>query len=64
MLLLKLDIMWKKLVDKALSEPKKDVKFEAGGNKEYKVKVIIDSIMYGQQINNSDQMLGFYYFIL
>ncbi len=50
-------------MDKALLEPEKDVEFEAGGNKEYKVKVIIDSIVYGQQAN-SDQMPGLYYVFL
>ncbi len=50
-------------MDKALPEPEKDVKFELGGNKEYEVKTIIDSMVYGQQANNN-QMPGFYYLIL
>ena len=37
-------------------------KLEAGNNKEYKVKAIIDSVVYGQQANNL--MLDFYYLIL
>ena len=40
--------MRKKQVNKALPEFKKKLKFEAGSNKEYKVKAIIDSIMYSQ----------------
>ncbi len=34
-------------VDKALPEPEKKVEFEARDNKEYKVEVIIDSMVYG-----------------
>ncbi len=49
-------------MDKALPEPKKELEFETGGNKEYKVKAIIDSVVYGQQAN--DQMPGLYYFVL
>ena len=64
MSLLEKDITRKRQVDKkALLEPKKDIKFEAKGNKEYKVKIIIDSAMYGQQANNN-QIPGFYYLIL
>ncbi len=48
-------------MDKALSEPKKVLKFEAGGNKEYEVEAIIDSAVYGQQAN--DQMPGLYYLV-
>ncbi len=48
-------------MDKALPEPEKEVKFEAGDNKEYKVKAIIDSAVYGQQVNN--QRPGLYYLI-
>ena len=47
-------------MDKALPEPEKE--FETGDNKEYEVKAIIDSVVYGQQANN--QMPGLYYFIL
>ena len=56
--------MRKRRVDKALPEPKKDLEFEAKSNKEYKVKAIIDSVVYGKQTNNSNQMSGFYYFVL
>ncbi len=41
-------------MDNALPEPEKNLEFEAGGNKEYKVKAVIDSMVYGQQTNNSD----------
>ena len=51
-------------MNKALSKLAKDLKFETDGNKEYKVKAIINSAKYGQQINGSDQMSGFYYLIL
>ncbi len=60
-LLLEQDITRKGRVDKALPEPEKELEFEARGNKEYKVKAIIDSAMYGQQSNN--QMPGLYYLI-
>ncbi len=49
-------------VDKALPESEKDLMFEAGGDKEYKVEAIINSAMYGQQTN--DQMPSLYYLIL
>ncbi len=49
--------------NKALPEPEKDLEFEAGGNKKYKVKAIIDNAVYSQQAN-SNQMSGFYYFLL
>ncbi len=49
-------------MDKALPEPKKDLKFEAKGNKEYEVEAIIDSAVYDQQAN-SDQRSGLYYFV-
>ncbi len=64
MSLLKQDTTRKKRVDnKALPESEKDLKFEVEGNKEYKVKAIIDSVIYGQQAN-SNQMPGLYYLIL
>ncbi len=44
---------------KALREPEKE--FEAGDNKEYDVKAIINSAVYGQQTNN--QMPGLYYLV-
>ena len=56
--------MRKKQVDKDLLEPEKDLELEVGGNKEYEVKAIIDSVMYGQQANINNQMPGFYYFVL
>ncbi len=46
MLLLEQDITRRKRVDKALLESEKDLEFEAGGNKEYEVKVIIDNALY------------------
>ena len=48
MSLLEQDTIRKRQVDKALSEPEKDLKFKAGGNKKYKIKAIIDSRVYGQ----------------
>ena len=39
-------------MDKALPELEKELEFEAGDNKEYKVKAIIDSTVYSQQANN------------
>ncbi len=52
MLLLEQDTTRKGRVDKALPEPEKEFEFEAGDNKEYEVKAIIDSAMYGQQAND------------
>ncbi len=54
--------MRKRRVDKALPELEKDLEFKAGDDKEYKVKAIIDSAVYGQQAN--DQMPGLYYLVL
>ncbi len=51
-----------KWVDKALPKPEKDVEFKVGGNKEYKVEAIIDSVVYSQQAN-SNQRPSFYYFV-
>ncbi len=62
MSLLKQDTTRKKQVDKALLELEKDVEFEARGNKEYEVKAIINSVVYGQQAN-SNQMPSLYYLI-
>ncbi len=56
--LLEQDITRKRRVDKALPEPEKEFEFEAGDNKEYEVKAIINSVVYGQQAN--DQMSGLY----
>ncbi len=50
MSLLEQDTTRKERVDKALPEPEKE--FEAGDNKEYEVKAIIDSAVYGQQAND------------
>ena len=41
------DITRKQRVDKALPELEKKLEFEAGGNTEYKIKAIIDSVVYG-----------------
>ena len=60
MLLLEQDTTRKRQVDKALLEPKKE--FEAGDNKEYEVKAIIDSAVYDQQANI--QMPSLYYLVL
>ncbi len=48
MSLLEQDITRKKQVDKAMPKPEKILEFKAGGNKEYKVKAIIDSVVYNQ----------------
>ena len=48
--------------NKTLLEPEKELEFKAGDNKEYEVKAIIDSAMYGQQANN-DQMPDLYYLV-
>ncbi len=49
--------------NKALPEPEKELEFEARVDKEYEVKTIIDSVVYGQQAN-SNQIPGFYYLVL
>ncbi len=46
-LLLEQDTTKKRQVTNALPKPKKDLKFEAGGNKQYEVKAIINNAMYG-----------------
>ena len=48
--------------NKTLLELEKELEFEAGDNKEYKVKAIIDNALYGQQANNK-QMPGLYYLV-
>ncbi len=48
----------------ALAEPEKDFEFKVRSNKKYEVKAIIDNAVYGQQTNSSNQILGFYYFVL
>ncbi len=47
-------------MDKALSEVEKNVEFQTGGNKEYEVKAIINSAVYGQQTNDNDQIPDLY----
>ncbi len=49
--------------NKALPELGKELKFEIGGNKEYEVEAIINSVVYSQQAN-SNQMPGLYYLVL
>ena len=64
MLLLKYDITRKGQVNnKTLLEPKKNKKIEAKTNKEYKVKVIINSAVYDKQAI-SNQISNFYYLVL
>ncbi len=48
MSLLEQNIKRRGRVNKALPEPEKDLEFKAGGNKEYEIKAIIDSAVYGQ----------------
>ncbi len=62
--LLEQDITKKELINNALPEPEKDLKFAFGDNREYEVKAIIDSVVYGQQANSSDQMPALYYLVL
>ena len=50
MLLLEQDTIIKKQVNKTLLERK--IKFAAENNKQYKFKVIIDSIVYSKEANN------------
>ncbi len=45
--LLEQDTMRKGWVDKTILESEKDVQFEAGDNKDYEFKVIINNAMYG-----------------
>ncbi len=58
-LLLEQNIIRKKQVNNVLPESEK---FETKDNKEYKVKAIIEKIMYDKKRNN--QMPGLYYFVL
>ena len=52
MLLLEQDITWKKQVnEKILLEP--EIKFEAGDNKKYEVKAIINSAVYKKEMVNN-----------
>ena len=64
MLLLEQDIIKKTQIDKALPDPRKELEFKAGDNKEYEIKAIINSAMYGKQANDSNQMPDFYYLVL
>ena len=61
MSLLEQDIIKKGQVDLGQVLPKLE-EFEARDNKEYEVKTMIDSAVYGQQVNN--QISGLYYLIL
>ncbi len=56
--------MRKRRVDNTMPELEKDLEFEVGGNKEYKVKAIIDSAVCDQQANNSNQIPGLHYLVL
>ncbi len=56
----KKDTIKKRQVNNALEKLEKE--FEAGKDKEYKVKAIIDNAMYSKEINN--QMPGLYYLVL
>ncbi len=56
--------MRKERVEKVLPKPEKNLEFEVGDNKKYEFKAIIDSAVYGQLANNSDQMPGLYYLVL
>ncbi len=56
------DTTRKEQVDKALPELEKELEFEVGGNKEYKIEAMIDNVVYGQQANN--QMSGLYHLVL
>ncbi len=60
MSLLELNIMKKKRINETLTKPER--KFETGDNKEYKFKVIINSIMYDKEADN--QMPGLYFLVL
>ncbi len=62
--LLEQDTIRKRWVDKTLPKLEKDLEFQARGNKEYEIKAIIDSPVYGQQANNSNQIPGLHYFVL
>ncbi len=57
------DITKKEQVNNALPESEKELEFEAGGNNKYEVEAIIDSIVYGQQANDSNQIPNNYYLI-
>ncbi len=62
MLLLKKETTKKRQVNELNKLSKIEKEFEAGNNKEYKVKVMINSVMYGKKANN--QLPGLYYLVL
>ncbi len=59
MLMLKQDTIKKRQANKLLES---EIKFEARDNKEYKLKLIINSVLYGKEIES--QILNFYYLVL
>lgn len=61
MSLLKQDITKKRRVNKKTLS-KLENEFEAGNNKEYEFKVIINRVMYDKKVRNN-KMLGLYYLI-
>ena len=64
MSLLEQDNMRRRWVDNTLLELDKELEFEVGDNKEYEVKTIIDRVVYGKLVNNSNQMPSLYYLVL
>ncbi len=61
--LLEKNTIRKRQVNNPLLESEKELKLEAKDNKEYEVKAIIDSAVYSEQTNNSNQMPGLYYLV-
>ena len=53
----------KRVDNKTLPKPEKDMKFEVGSDKKYEFEVIINSVVYNQQANNN-QMPDLYYLVL
>ncbi len=47
-----------------MPEPEKELEFEVRDSIEYEVKTIIDSVVYGQQTNNHNEMPDLYYIVL
>ncbi len=64
MSLLEQDCMRKGRVNNTLPKLKTDLEFEFRSNKKYEVEAIIDSVVYGQQADGSDQIPGLDYFVL
>lgn len=61
--LLKQDIIKKRLVNpSALLEPKPEKEFGTRHNKEYKIKVMSNSVVYNKKTKNS--ISGLYHFVL